>query len=97
MVVSSSFAPEAHAELLGPSLPLQHCQPMHIMQRGEAAASPPSDGASSLLKGQTAGGQLTADRTSLILQGLSSGPLLGEAAANPGLRSEAAYSGQSQV
>ena len=71
VVLSSAFGPDSYDEFLRGSLPMSALQPCHIID-------PTKDGASSstLLKGQTKEGQLTGDRTSLVLQGwgLKAGP-----------------------
>ena len=93
IVVSSTFKPDAHASLLGESLPLEHLQPIHIVQRG--SSSGPVAGGKLLLKGQTKEGQLTGDRTTLILQAApeNRGGTLGERQANPMPSSQHSYSG----
>lgn len=67
VVVTSAFTPESYARLLGESLPLQHLQPIHVVDRHPSVTKGylGSEG----LKGRTAEGDLTADRTTLVLQG----------------------------
>ena len=66
VVVTSTFQPAKHAEYLRAQLPLEHLQTCHLIDRGTSAA--PLEGAKRM-KGRTAEGELTADRTTLILQG----------------------------
>ena len=75
--VSSFFSAEGYERFLKDSLPLAHMQPMHVVDpsaKTRVADLPPDE--KPLLKGQTNEGQLTGDRTSLVLQGwgLKAGP-----------------------
>ena len=71
VVVTSGFAPETYAGLLKDSLPLAQMQPVHIFQRGNGGGGAGSAAAQAALlprPGAPKAGQLTGDRTSLILQ-----------------------------
>lgn len=75
--VASHFKADAFERLLKDVLPLEHLQPMHIMEKAAATRVAQLPGAAGdggeskpLLKGQIAEMQLTGDRTSLVLQGI---------------------------
>ena len=70
--VSSFFKADSCERFLKDALPMQHLQPMHVVEKGAPTrvADLPKDAAKKpLLKGQIAEMQLTGDRTSLVLQG----------------------------
>lgn len=72
-VVTSTFQPASFESFLKEQMPLEHLQACHIVDRGTVGGG--GGGASAMLsaaqrmKGRTAEGELTADRTTLILQG----------------------------
>lgn len=66
MVVTSTFKPEAYDRLLHESVPISKLQPIQIRDRASSGVH--LGAAHLMMKGRTAEGELTDDRTSLIAE-----------------------------
>ena len=67
VVVTSTFQPDNYERLLGKSLPLSHLQPIQIFD--STSQRPPALAPDAMrMKGKTADGELTEDRTSLLAE-----------------------------